>query len=103
MLGLLNGLPVGTDLTSKPWVVESGVEVLNQRFFANDNVATAGGCMASQYLATWIMAKLAGDTESAIHYVESVGEKEATAVPPLIHRFASYSPMGNGVARACSR
>jgi len=78
-LGLLNGLPACTDLTTKPWVVEAGVEVLNQPFTAKDNIATAGGCMASQYLATWVIAKLAGkeSAESAIHYVAPVGEKEA--------------------------
>ena len=29
-LGLLNNLPACTDLTTKPWVIESGIEVLNQ-------------------------------------------------------------------------
>ncbi|TDO96977.1 DJ-1/PfpI family protein [Marinomonas balearica] len=79
-LGLLNSIPACTDLTTKPWVIESGVEVLNQPFFAQGNIATAGGCMASQYLATWIIAKLAGDesAESAIDYVAPVGEKESS-------------------------
>lgn len=81
VMGILNDLPACTDLTTKPWVVESGVEVLNQPFVAKDNIATAGGCMASQYLATWIIAKLAGKeaAESAVHYVAPVGEKEAAA------------------------
>jgi len=80
VLGVLNGLPACTDLTTKPWVIEAGVEVLNQPFFAKGNVATAGGCMSSQYLAAWIIAKLAGNdaAESAIHYVAPVGEKEAS-------------------------
>ncbi len=79
VLGVLNGLPACTDLTTKPWVIESGVEVLNQPFFAKGNIATAGGCMSSQYLATWIIAKLAGNksAESAIHYVAPVGEKDS--------------------------
>lgn len=49
-------------------------------FYADGNLATAGGCLASQYLATWMIAKLA-DTEAAkaaIHYVAPVGEKEAS-------------------------
>jgi len=80
VLGILNDLPACTDLTTKPWVIESGVEVLNQPFFAQGDIATAGGCMSSQYLATWIIAKLAGNTsaESAIHYVAPVGEKDAS-------------------------
>jgi len=78
-LGLLGDLPACTDLTTKPWVIEAGVEVLNQPFTAKDNIATAGGCMSSQYLATWTIAKLAdrAAAESAIHYVAPVGEKEA--------------------------
>lgn len=77
-LGLLNSVPACTDLTTKPWVQEAGVEVLNQPFFAKDNVATAGGCLASQYLAAWVIARLVGTeaAESAIHYVAPVGEKE---------------------------
>lgn len=79
-LGLLNGLPACTDLTTKPWVIDAGVEVLNQPFFAKDNIATAGGCMSSLYLAAWIIAKLDSQhsAESAIHYVAPVGEKEST-------------------------
>jgi transcriptional regulator GlxA family with amidase domain len=77
-LGLLDGIPACTDLTTKPWVQEAGVEILNQAFFAQGNLATAGGCLASQYLATWIIARLEGieAAESAMHYVAPVGEKE---------------------------
>lgn len=77
-LGLLDGLPACTDLTTKPWVIDAGVEVLNQPFVAKDNIASAGGCLSSQYLATWVIAKLAGTKQagSAIHYVAPVGEKE---------------------------
>ncbi|WP_439382227.1 DJ-1/PfpI family protein [Amycolatopsis lexingtonensis] len=77
-LGLLGGVPACTDLTSKPWVVAAGVEVLDQPFFARGNVATAGGCLASAYLATWVIARLHGveAAESAMHYVAPVGEKE---------------------------
>ncbi len=77
-LGLLKDVPACTDLISKPWVVEAGIEVLNQPFFAAGNVATAGGCLASHYLAAWIIARLEGSeaAENALHYVAPVGEKE---------------------------
>ncbi|BFG79636.1 DJ-1/PfpI family protein [Paraburkholderia terrae] len=77
-LGLLNGVPACTDLTTKPWVEEAGVAVLNQPFVARGNVATAGGCLASQYLAAWVIARLEGvdAAASAMHYVAPVGEKE---------------------------
>ncbi len=77
-LGLLNDVPACTDLTTKPWVIAAGVEVLNQPFFARDNLATAGGCLASHYLAAWIIARLDGKdaAEGALHYVAPIGEKE---------------------------
>src|SRR5271154_6809867 len=77
-LGLLNGVPACTDLITKPWVEEAGVAVLDKPFFARGNVATAGGCLASQYLASWIIARLEGieAARSAMHYVAPVGEKE---------------------------
>lgn len=77
-LGYLNNVPACTDLTSKPWVIDAGVEVLNQPFIAKDKVATAGGCMSSEYLATWVIAKLAGEGEAceAIRYVAPVGQKD---------------------------
>ena len=77
-LGLIGDLPACTDLTTKPWVIEAGVEVLDAPFVAHGNVATAGGCLASQYLAAWIIARLASvaAAEEALHYVAPVGEKE---------------------------
>lgn len=78
-LGLIGDCPACTDLTTKPWVVEAGVRVLDEPFHAHGPVATAGGCLASQYLATWVMLKKAGEaaTREALHYVAPVGEKQA--------------------------
>ncbi|MDT8842868.1 DJ-1/PfpI family protein [Paraburkholderia fungorum] len=78
-LGLLNGVPACTDLTTKPWVEEAGVAVLDQPFAAKRNVATAGGCLAAQYLAAWFIARLEGieAARNAIQHVAPVGEKEA--------------------------
>lgn len=77
-LGLLEDTPACTDLTTRPWVVAAGIEVLNQPFHASGNVATAGGCLASPYLAGWTIARLRGqeEAESALHYVAPVGEKD---------------------------
>jgi transcriptional regulator GlxA family with amidase domain len=77
-LGLLAGVSACTDATTKPLVEEAGVTVLDQPFFAKGNIATAGGCLASQYLAAWVIAKLA-DIDSAmraLHYIAPVGEKD---------------------------
>jgi hypothetical protein len=62
-------MPACTDLTTKPWIIDAGTEVLNQPFCAKGNIATAGGCMSSQYLAP-------------------VGEKEAC----VSHRILIVSP-----------
>ena len=78
-LGLLGDMPACTDLTTKPWVVEAGVRVTDAPFIARGPVATAGGCMASAYLATWVMWRAAGreHTRQALQYVAPVGEKDA--------------------------
>jgi transcriptional regulator GlxA family with amidase domain len=77
-LGLLGTMPACTDTTTKPWVVEAGVLVLDEPFHARGPIATAGGCMASVYLATWLMARKAGveAARQALRYVAPVGEKE---------------------------
>jgi transcriptional regulator GlxA family with amidase domain len=79
-LGLIGDLPACTDLTTKPWVIEAGVRVLNAPFVAHGNVATAGGCLSSQYLAGWMIARGGSleDMQAAIHYVAPVGEKAET-------------------------
>lgn len=76
-LGFVGSLPACTDLTTKPWVIEAGVDVIDAPFVAHGNVATAGGCLSSQYLAAWMIARGASmrDAEEAIHYVAPVGEK----------------------------
>lgn len=78
-LGLLGDLPACTDLSSKPWVIEAGVRVLDQPFYAEGNLASAGGCLSAPYLAAWVIAKLAGEgaCAEALHYVAPVGEKQA--------------------------
>jgi len=98
-LGLLQGVPACTDLTTRPWVEEAGVAVLNQPFVADGNVATAGGCLASQYLAAWVIARLAGSdaARSAMHYVAPVGEKDDYVeramrnIAPFVHAATAHA------------
>ncbi|MCI4588671.1 DJ-1/PfpI family protein [Sphingobium sp. BYY-5] len=93
-LGLIGDLPACTDLTTKPWVIEAGVKIIDAPFIAHGNVATAGGCLASQYLATWVIARRASmrDAEEAMHYIAPVGEKALyieqamAAVAPFVPR-----------------
>jgi transcriptional regulator GlxA family with amidase domain len=76
-MGLLGDCPACTDVTTKPWVIEAGVRVLDQPFYADGNVATAGGCLASQYLAGWLLLRGASraDAEAALRYVAPVGQQ----------------------------
>ena len=78
-LGLLADMPACTDLTTKPWLVEAGVRVQDAPFHARGAIATAGGCLAAQYLAAWLMARGAGfdAAAQALHYAAPVGEKNA--------------------------
>ena len=78
-LGLLADMPACTDLVTKPWVLEAGVRVVDAPFHARGPIATAGGCLASQYLAAWLMASRAGfdAATQALLYAAPVGEKEA--------------------------
>ena len=77
-LGLLNNIPACTDTMTKPWAIEAGINVLNQAFFAQGNVATAGGCFASAYLGAWVRLRLEGEqaTRDVLHYLAPVGEKD---------------------------
>jgi transcriptional regulator GlxA family with amidase domain len=77
-LGLLDGVPACTDSISKPWVQAAGVEVLDQPLFAKNNIATAGGCLSSAYLAGWVIARLESVDAAmdALHHVAPVGEKD---------------------------
>ena len=78
-LGLLADVPACTDLTTKPWLIEAGVRVVDAPFHARGPVATAGGCLAAQYLAAWMMARGAGfeAAAKALHHAAPVGEEEA--------------------------
>ena len=93
-LGLLGDMPACTDTTTKPWLVETGTVVLDDEpFHARGPLATAGGCLASQYLAAWVMLKKAGEaaTREALSYAAPVGEK-AEYVDRLLARVRPFVP-----------
>ena len=86
-LGLLGQTPACTDSSNKPWVQAAGVNILNQAFFANGNLATAGGCLSAQYISAWMIARLKGVAEAreALHYFSPVGEKDEYVARALSH------------------
>jgi transcriptional regulator GlxA family with amidase domain len=78
--GLLGTIPACTDVMTRPYVEACGVTVLDAPFHAEGNVATAGGCLASQYLAAWVITRVLGEesARAVVDYVAPVGEQRAT-------------------------
>ena len=75
----MNGLTINAQMSLDELpTAEADADVVDQPFFAAGNVATAGGCLSSQYLAAWVIARLAGDqtARDALFYVAPVGEKD---------------------------
>jgi transcriptional regulator GlxA family with amidase domain len=85
-LGLLDGQPACTDTFTRPHLEARGMQVLDKAFHCDGNIATAGGCLASSYLAAWTILRLAGAASAAeaLHTAAPVGEKEHT----VSHAFA---------------
>ncbi len=96
-LGLIGDLPACTDMTSKRWVIDAGVRVIDAPFVAHGRVATAGGCMAAHYLSAWAIALGAGEdaARGVIDYVAPVGEKAAT-VARVMGVVGAFLPVGAG-------
>lgn len=77
-LGLL-GAAAASDTSTTPLLQEQGVRVTEGPLYVEGNVATAGGCLASQYLASWLLTRMCGWPTAAriVHEVAPVGQKEA--------------------------
>lgn len=75
-LGLLEGKTATTYPTSKTALESFGVEVVEKPFVANGNVATAGGCLAQQYLVGWVIENLANQEwkDLILKSIQPVGE-----------------------------
>lgn len=86
-LGLIGKTPACTDTISKPWVQAAGVNVLNQAFYSNGNIATAGGCLSAQYVAGWLISQLKNleQATEVLRYFAPVGEKDEYVSRALGH------------------
>ncbi len=58
-LGLLSGKTATTYPTSKQALESFGVTVEEKPFVQHGNLATAGGCLAAQYLVGWVIERKA--------------------------------------------
>lgn len=91
-LGFLQAQPACTDTQTRERLEEAGVRVLDRPFHAQGNVATAGGCLASPYLATWLLWRLLGRdiAERTLASVAPVGEPDFVArISKAIAEFVS--------------
>ena len=75
-LGLLRDKTATTYPTSKAALESFGVRVVEKPFVAHERVATAGGCLAQQYLIGWVIENLAGREwrELVLKSIQPVGE-----------------------------
>ena len=76
-LGLLEGGPATTHTLARAELEALGVSVVDAPLVVRGNVATAGGCLASVYLASWVVERLAGreQREKVLRAVAPVGEE----------------------------
>jgi putative intracellular protease/amidase len=95
-LGLLGGKTATTYPTSKTLLESFGVDVVEIPFVANGSVATAGGCLAQQYLIGWVIENLAGADwrNLVLKSIQPVGEglyfDDVDGLQPL------YTPVASG-------
>lgn len=75
-LGLLAGKSATTYPTSRKLLQSFGVETIEKPFVAHGKTATAGGCLAQQYLVGWVIENLAdSDWKNLIlKSIQPVGE-----------------------------
>lgn len=95
-LGLLEGRRATTYPTSKLLLETFGVKVVEKPFVASGKVATAGGCLAQQYLAGWVIETLADKKwrDLVLKSIQPVGEglffEDAAELTKL------YAPVAKG-------
>lgn len=92
-LGILEGKTATTYPTAKTALESCGVEVIEKPFIAHGRIATAGGCLAQQYLIGWVIENLVDKdwADLVVKAIQPVGEglffKDAESLKKL------YAPL----------
>ena len=75
-LGLLDGKTATTYPTARQLLESFGVEVVEKPIVEEGNIATAGGCLAQQYLVGWVIENLADKDwrDLVLKSIQPVGE-----------------------------
>lgn len=76
-LGLLEGQPATTHPKARTELEALGVRVIDAPLVVSGNVATAGGCLAAVYLASWVVDRRAGSEQrdAILRTVAPVGQE----------------------------
>jgi len=92
-LGLLEGKTATTYPTARQTLESLGVTVEEKAFIEHGDIATAGGCLAAQYLAGWVIEKKAGEEwkRLILKSIKPVGEGLSFADAPDLGRL--YAPV----------
>jgi len=92
-LGLLEGKTATTYPTTKQTLESLGVTVEEKAFVEHGNIATAGGCLAAQYLVGWVIEKKASAEwkQLILKSIKPVGEGLSFADAPDLGRL--YAPI----------
>lgn len=91
-LGLLDGKTATTYPTTKQTLESLGVTVEEKAFIEHGDIATAGGCLASQYLIGWVIEKKASAEwkRLILKSIKPVGEGLSFADAPDLGKL--YAP-----------
>jgi transcriptional regulator GlxA family with amidase domain len=92
-LGLLEGKTATTYPTTRQTLESLGVKVEEKPFIEHGDIATAGGCLAAQYLAGWVIEKKAGAEwkRLILKSIKPVGEGLSFADAPELGKL--YAPV----------
>src|SRR5262245_56398113 len=92
-LGLLEGKTATTYPTTKQTLESLGVTVEEKAFVEHGSIATAGGCLAAQYLVGWVIEKKASAEwkRLILKSIKPVGEGLSFADAPELGRL--YAPV----------
>nr|AIA10856.1 putative amidotransferase [uncultured bacterium] len=98
-LGLLEGKTATTYPTSKAVLESFGIEVIEQPFVKHGNVATAGGCLAQQYLIGWVIENLVDQdwADLVVKAIQPVGEGLFFSDAPNLTKL--YAPLTKANAK----
>ncbi len=98
-LGLLEGKTATTYPTSKTVLESFGIEVVEKPCVVHGNVATAGGCLAQQYLIGWVIENLVDKdwADLVVKAIQPVGEGLFFADAPNLTKL--YAPLTKANAK----